>query len=91
MTTTEQTTSLFVPLDRDEKQPEKLIAKEIKDCEQECKNYLNELLIFSKSNESEESKDFRKFEGSLFKQLLKMGNLLTQLYFEKKKGISVKK
>ena len=67
------------------------VEKEIADYEQECKNYFNELITFAKSNESEESKDFGKFEGSLFKKLIKTGNMLSHLYFEKKKGISAKK
>lgn len=62
------------------------LEKEINDCKQECKNYFNTLLTFVESEENEESKDFRKFEGSLFKQLLLLGKLLTRLYFLKKKG-----
>ena len=66
----------------------KTVEKEINNCKQECKNYFNELLAFA---ESEESKDFGKFEGSLFKQLLKLGKLLTQLYiYKKKEEISVR-
>lgn len=69
----------------------KPVAEEISDYEQECKNFFTELIAFSKSNESAESKDFEKFERSLFKKLLKTGNMLSHLYFEKKKEISVKK
>lgn len=61
------------------------LEKEINDCKQECNNSFNEILSFVESEENEESKDFGKFEGSLFKQLIQLGKLLSQLYFLKKK------
>lgn len=67
------------------------VAEEISDYEKECKKYFKELIVFAKSNESAESKDFEKFERSLLEKLLKTGNMLSHLYFEKKKEISVKK
>lgn len=67
------------------------VAEEIRDYEQECKEHFNALIAFAKSNESAESKDFEKFERSLLEKLLKTGNMLSHLYFEKKKAISVKK
>lgn len=66
-------------------------TEDIRDYQQECKKHFEKLLHFAESNESAESKDFEKFEGSLFTQLLQLGTLLTQLYFKKKEGISVKK
>ena len=65
--------------------------EDIRDYNQECKKHFEKLLTFVESNESAESRDFGKFEGSLFTQLLQLGTLLTQLYFKKKEEISVKK
>ena len=91
MKTMEQTPQQLSPKKGMKIEQTKAIEKEITDYEQECKNYINELITFAKSNESEESKDFGKFEGSLFKKLLKAGNMLSHLYFEKKTEISAKK
>jgi hypothetical protein len=57
--------------------------EEVPDIKEECKNCFNELLTFAESNENN---DFGKFERGLFKYLLNLGVLLTQLYFSKKKG-----
>lgn len=89
MVTNEQTTplplSVLMNIGMKTPKPES-VEKEITDYEQECKNYFNELIALAKSNDIEESKDFGKFESSLFKKLLKTGNLLSHLYFEKKRG-----
>ncbi len=89
--TTEHPTPLLVATQGNEMQPKRSIQEEIHECERECKKHFNELLAFTDDNETVESKDFRKFESSLFKQVLLMGKLLTQLYFKKKaKEILVK-
>lgn len=71
------------------KTQQKKSGEDIRDYKQECKQHFERLLLFAESNESAESKDFEKFEGSLFTQLLQLGTLLTHLYFKKKEGISV--
>lgn len=66
-------------------QETKLIEQEIAACKQACKNHFDTLLTLAESHDSAESKDFGTFERSVFQQLMVSGELLSDLYFKKKR------